>query len=184
MVLRRRLIGEGVLTAPTTLGIEREPSCSPSAAGIRRHGCVAAVSSYFDLDVKPMDSLPGAELFEHATTLRVSFANAVRDEGTFVLKLTPTVERPAPAAEQVRWLGEGAQFRTMTPVVAAGRVGHVVGHRHLARVTSAPNGARRHVRPRTARLVIADLQRDGNWDLGTTRCRCIESPASEPGATA
>ena len=93
------------LTAPTTLGIERESILL--AVGSRLfvgHGCVAAVSSYFDLDVKPMDSLPGAELFEHASTLRVSFANAARDEGTFVLKLTPTVERPAPAAEQVRWL--------------------------------------------------------------------------------
>lgn len=169
---RALLIGEGGLAAPTTLGIERESILL--ATGSRQfagHGCVAAVSSYFDLDVRPMDSLPGAELFAHATTLRVTFANAARDEGTFVLKLTPAVERPAPAAEQVRWLGEGAQFRAMTPVVAAGRVALVMAVRAPApwsvTVDVGPDWQLDGVVfvPRVSRLVIADLQRDANWDL-------------------
>src|SRR5262249_8537728 len=52
------LIGEGSAAAPTTLGIERESILL--AVGSRTfagHGCLAAVSSYFDLDVKAMDSL-------------------------------------------------------------------------------------------------------------------------------
>jgi hypothetical protein len=166
------LIGEGVLPAPTTLGIERESILL--AVGSRRfvgHGCVAAVSSYFDLDVKPMDSLPGAELFEHAATLSVSFASAAREEGAFVLKLTPAVERPGPAAEQVRWLGEGAQFRSMTPVVAAGRVALVMSVRAPSpwsvTVDVGPEWRLDGVVfvPRAARLVVADLQRNANWDL-------------------
>jgi hypothetical protein len=166
------LIGEGALAAPTTLGIERESILLAVASRqFAGHGCVAAVTSYFDLDVKPMDSLPGAELFAHATTLRVSFANAARDEATFVLKLTPAVERPAPAAEQVRWLGEGAQFRTMTPVVAAGRVALVMAVRAPApwsvTVDVGPDWQLDGVVfvPRVSRLVIGDLQRGGDWDL-------------------
>ena len=129
------------------------------------------MTSHFDLNVKPMDSLPGAELFEHATTLRVSFANPARDEGSFILKLTPAVERPAPAAEQVRWLAEGAQFRTMTPVVAAGRVALVMAVRAPApwsvTVDVGPEWRLDGIVfvPRVSRLVIADLQRGGNWDL-------------------
>jgi Family of unknown function (DUF6603) len=169
---RALVIGEGVATAPTTLGIERESIVL--AVGSRQfagHGCVASVSSYFDLDVNPMDSLPGAELFEHAATLRVSFANAAREEGAFILKLTPAVERPGPAAEQVRWMGEGAQLRSMTPVVAAGRVALVMSVRAPApwsvTVDVGPEWRLDGIVfvPRAARLVIADLLRDSNWDL-------------------
>ena len=166
------LVGEGNATAPATAGIERESVLL--AAGSRQfvgHGCVAAVSSYFDFDVKPMDSLPGADLFEHATTLRVSFASAAREEGTFVLKVAPAVDRPGPAAEQVRWLGEGAQFRNLTPVVAPGRVALVMSVRAPSpwsvTVDVGPEWRLEGIVfvPRPARLVIAGLQRDASWDL-------------------
>src|SRR5262245_47258871 len=166
------LIGEGVVPAPITLGIERESILL--AVGSRQfvgHGCVAAVSSSFDLNVRPMDSLPGAELFERASTLRVSFANAVREEGAFVLKLTPAVARPGPAAEQVRWLGEGAQFRSMTPVVGAGRVALVMSVRAPSpwsvTVDVGPEWKLDGIVfvPRAPRLVVTDLQRSDDWDL-------------------
>jgi hypothetical protein len=169
---RALLIGEGMTTSPTTVGIERESILL--AAGSRQfvgHGCVASVSSYFDLDVKAMDSLPGAELFDYAATLRVSFANPAREEGAFILKLTPAVDRPGPAAEQVRWMGEGAVFRSMTPVVAAGRVALVMSVRAPApwsvTVDVGPEWRLDGIVfvPRAVRLVIADLLRDGNWDL-------------------
>ena len=72
------LIGEGVTTAPTTFGIERESILL--AAGSRQfvgHGCVAAVSSYFDLNVKPMDSLPGSG----AVRARHDSSRLVRERG-------------------------------------------------------------------------------------------------------
>ena len=81
------------------------------------------------------------------------------------------MERPGPAAEQVRWLGEGAQFRTMTPVVAAGRVALVMAVRAPApwsvTVDVGPEWRLDGIVfvPRVSRLVIADLQRGGNWDL-------------------
>jgi hypothetical protein len=166
------LVGEGTLPAPTTAGIERESILL--AIGSRQfagHGCVAAVTSRFDLNVSPMDSLPGVELFEHASTLRVSFANGIREEGTFVLRVSPTVERPAPAVEQVRWLAEGAQFRSMTPVVAAGRLALVMGVRApgpwSVTVDVGPEWRVDGIVfvPRNARVVTADLQRDPRWDL-------------------
>ena len=169
---RTVLIGEGVTPAPTTLGIERESVLL--AVGSRQfagHGCVASVTSYFDLDVRPMDSLPGAELFERASTLHVAFASASREEGALVLKLVPAVPRPGPAAEQVRWLAEGAQLRTMHPVVSAGRVGFVMAARAQGpwsvTVDLGPEWRLDGVVfvPRAARLVVADLQRSANWDL-------------------
>ena len=101
------IIGEGQTPTPSAVGVE--PDSVLLAVGSRQfvgHGCVISVCSAIDLDVSPMDSLPGAELFEHASMLKVSFADAVRDEGTFILKLVTAVERPRPAAEQVRWLAE------------------------------------------------------------------------------
>jgi len=166
------VIGEGNTPMPSTVGIERESIVL--AVGPRQfvgQGCVASITSYCDLDVRSMDSLPGAELFEHATTLRVAFASAVREEGTFVLKLVPTVEQPGPAAEQVRWLSEGAQFRSLVPVISAGRVALVMSVR-----ASNPWSVDLDFGPewqldgvavvlRSARLVAADLQRNANWDL-------------------
>lgn len=166
------LIGEGALSAPTTAGIERESVLL--AVGSRQfagHGCVVVVTSRFDLNVSPMDSLPGAEIFEHASTLRVKFANGAREEGTFVLKVSPTVERPAPAVEQVRWLAEGAQFRSMTPVVAAGRMALVMAVRApgpwAVTVDVGPEWRVDGIVfvPRAARVVVADLHRDDRWDL-------------------
>jgi hypothetical protein len=166
------VIGEGLVEAPSTAGIERESILLVAGRGqFVGHGCVATVSTPFDLEVQAMDSLPGAELFEYARTMRVSFASAARQDGTFVLKLTPAVERPGPAAEQVRWLGEGAQFRGMTPVVAPGRVALVMAVRAPApwsvTVDVGPEWRLDGVVfvPRASRLVIADLQRSRAWDL-------------------
>jgi hypothetical protein len=166
------VIGEGLTSAPTTLGIERESILL--AVGSRLfvgHGCVVGVTSWFDVAVTPMDSLPGAELFEHAKTVRVSFAHAARDEGAFVLRLTPLVDHPGPAAEQIRWISEGAQFRSLTPVVAPDRVAFVMSVRAplpwSVTVDVGPEWRLDGIVfvPRAARLVVADLQRSATWDL-------------------
>jgi len=100
-----------------------------------------------------------------------AWLSVASNSGAFVLKLTPTVERPAPAAEQVRWLGEGAQFRSMTPVVSAGRVALVMAVRAPApwsvTVDVGPEWRLDGIVfvPRAARLVVADLIRGGSWDL-------------------
>jgi hypothetical protein len=166
------LIGEGMAAAPTTLGVERETILL--AAGSRQflgHGCVVRVLSSFDVNVQALDSLPGAELFDFGTTFRVAFPSPGRDEGTLVLKVSPTVERPGPAAEQVRWLGAGAQFRSLVPVIGAGRVALVMAVRAPAAwsvdVDLGPEWRLDGVVlvPRASRLVVADLDRNANWDL-------------------
>lgn len=169
---RAVLIGEGRSNELTAIGVERESILL--AVGSRQfvgHGCVIGVCSGFDLNVSPMDSLPGSELFEHASMLHVSFASGVRQGGALVLKLVPAVDRPGPAAEQVRWMSEDASLKSLIPVVAPGRAAFVM----TARATSAwsvtvdigPEWKFDGIVfvPRSARLVAADMQRDPNWDL-------------------
>jgi hypothetical protein len=171
-VARALLVGEGMTPPPDALGVERETILLATGSRLfLGHGCVVSVLSAFDLDVQLLDSLPGAELFEFATTFRVSFAAPVREEGTLVLKVTPTVERPGPAAQQVRWLSAGAQFRSLVPVVTAGRVALVMAVRAPGAwsvdIDLGPEWRLDGVVfvPRAARQVVADLGRDAIWDL-------------------
>lgn len=171
-VARALLVGEGLAAAPTALGVERETVLlATTSRQFLAPGCVVSVLSAFDVDVEPLDSLPGAELFEFGSTFRVEFAAPAREEGTLVLKVTPTVERPGPAAEQVRWLGAGAQFRSLAPVVSAGRVALVMAVRAPAAwsvdVDLGPEWRLDGVvfLPRTSREVVADLRRNATWDL-------------------
>ncbi|MEZ6060146.1 MAG: DUF6603 domain-containing protein [Planctomycetaceae bacterium] len=169
---RAVLIGEGRSNEPTAVGVERESILL--AVGSRQfvgHGCVVGVCSGFDLAVSPMDSLPGAELFEHASMLHVSFASAGRAGGSLVLKLVPAVDQPGPAAEQLRWMSENASLKSLIPVVSAGRVAMVMSARATSpwsvTVDIGPDWKFDGIVfiPRSSRLVAADLQRDRNWDL-------------------
>ena len=166
------LIGEGLTPEPINTGIERESILL--ATGSRQfvgHGCCVSVLSNFELAVQPLDSLPGADLFDYASTLRVLFPNPTHQEGTFVLKLVPTVERPAPAVEQVRWLAAGAQLQSLIPVVSPARVALVMGvHAPAAWSVDIDLGPEWKLDgiilvSRIARLVADDLQRNPDWDL-------------------
>ncbi len=166
------LIGAGTTPAPTVAGLEPETTLLALRPGLYAGpGCVVRTPASADLTVRATDSLPGAEVFATAQHLWLSMAVAFPKEGTLVLRVVPTVERPGSAAEQVRWRTSDAVLRGLTPVVASGRVAFVMGLRAPGawelEVDLGPDWRLAGVAavPRAARTVVAELSRRGEWDL-------------------
>lgn len=116
------LIGTGSAPAYSTAGIE--PDTTLLATGPRSFlapDCVVRSLTPLPVQVRALDSLPGAAVFAGSRRLELSF-RAVKKSAALVIRVTAAVAQPGPVQQQLRWRAVGATLRDLIPVVGPDNV--------------------------------------------------------------
>ena len=165
-------VGAGAAPAPSTWGVERDTTLLAITRGVfLAPGCVVSSLTPLGRDIRPLDGLPGATLFEACARIRLDVGQATDERRALVIRVVPLVDRPDPASEQVRWRATGALLRDLAPVVSPDGATFVMAVQSEGAwsldIDLGPQWQLDAVAvvPRTAREVVADLRQGSRGPL-------------------